>query len=180
MRSAAPSFAACPLTPGRQARPFPFPPRDRRTPPFVLRTLPGAPSVVVDQFPSAPSRNGAVMPGLRGPALSRFVSRRRTASKPRLVTKGKGRRTAFAHREIAAELFVRFTQRASLSPRTSEKRPVDATRAAEVVNPDQARPTTRPAETTRNQERAARKPLRGTTHQGAVLASSVPRSRPCG
>jgi len=110
----------------------------------------------------------------------RSVSRRRTASKPRLVTKGKGRRTALARPEIAPALFDRFTQRASLSPRTSEKRPVDATRAAEVVDPDQARPMTRPAETMWTQRRAARKPLRGTTHRGAICASSAPRSRPCG
>src|SRR2546425_5206866 len=117
----------------------------------------------------------------------RSVSRRRTASKPRLVTKGKGRRTALARPEIAPALFDRFTQRASLSPRTSEKRPVDATRAAEVPETDlrleparQARLVTRPAETTRTPRRAARKPLRGTTHRGAICASSAPRSRPCG
>jgi len=34
------------------------------------------------------------------------VSRRRTASKPRLVTKGKGRRTAFAHQALGDSLLV--------------------------------------------------------------------------
>jgi hypothetical protein len=143
--------------------------------------------------PYAPLRSDYVadhrspnQPGRKVRHLSFSVSRRRTTSEPGLVTKGTGRRTAIAGPRIPAAVFVRFTQRASLSPRTSEKRSVVATRTAEVPEAEirleparQARPMTRPAETTRTQRRAARKPLRGTTHRGAIFASSAPRSRPC-
>ena len=45
-----------------------------------------------------------------GSQLFRSVSRWRTASRPRLVTEGNGRRTAIARLQIAARLFVPFTQ----------------------------------------------------------------------